>query len=57
MTYVPENGPARAYPIRYLMWHEIVNDVVDGASRWSKVPMRIFFAKPHRPARVRLTDF
>lgn len=30
MTYVPENGPARAYPIRYLMWHEIVNDVVDG---------------------------
>lgn len=30
MTYVPESGPARAYPIRYLMWHEIVNDVVDG---------------------------
>lgn len=30
LTYVPENGPARAYPIRYLMWHEIVNDVVDG---------------------------
>ncbi len=30
MTYVPERGPARAYPIRYLMWHEIVNDVVDG---------------------------
>lgn len=30
MTYVPEQGPARAYPIRYLMWHEIVNDVVDG---------------------------
>ena len=30
MTYVPDNGPARAYPIRYLMWHEIVNDVVDG---------------------------
>jgi len=23
-------GQARAYPIRYLMWHEIVNDVVDG---------------------------
>ena len=23
-------GAARAYPIRYLMWHEIVNDVVDG---------------------------
>jgi hypothetical protein len=23
-------GGARAYPIRYLMWHEIVNDVVDG---------------------------
>ncbi|PUB10245.1 DUF3179 domain-containing protein [Yoonia sediminilitoris] len=30
MTYVPDDGPARAYPIRYLMWHEIVNDVVDG---------------------------
>lgn len=30
MTYVPNSGPARAYPIRYLMWHEIVNDVVDG---------------------------
>lgn len=30
MTYVPETGPARAYPIRYLMWHEIVNDVVNG---------------------------
>lgn len=29
MTYVPDTGPARAYPIRYLMWHEIVNDVVD----------------------------
>ena len=29
LTYVPANGPARAYPIRYLMWHEIVNDVVD----------------------------
>lgn len=24
------NGDARAYPIRYLMWHEIVNDVVGG---------------------------
>ncbi len=31
MTYDPEGGPARAYPIRYLMWHEIVNDVVAGA--------------------------
>ncbi|MCU0854755.1 MAG: DUF3179 domain-containing protein [Rhodobacteraceae bacterium] len=30
MTYVPASGPARAYPIRYLMWHEIVNDMVDG---------------------------
>lgn len=30
MTYDPESGPARAYPIRYLMWHEIVNDVVAG---------------------------
>ncbi|MEM0976726.1 MAG: DUF3179 domain-containing protein [Pseudomonadota bacterium] len=24
------NGDARAYPIRYLMWHEIVNDTVGG---------------------------
>ena len=23
-------GPERAYPLRYLMWHEIVNDSVDG---------------------------
>ena len=23
-------GVARAYPLRYLMWHEIVNDVVGG---------------------------
>jgi hypothetical protein len=30
MTYMPDDGAARAYPIRYLMWHEIVNDVVDG---------------------------
>lgn len=30
ITYLPDHGPARAYPIRYLMWHEIVNDVVDG---------------------------
>ncbi|MGL4415715.1 DUF3179 domain-containing protein [Roseinatronobacter monicus] len=30
LTYAPEHGPARAYPIRYLMWHEIVNDVVEG---------------------------
>lgn len=30
LTYVPDNGPARAYPIRYLLWHEIVDDVVDG---------------------------
>lgn len=30
LTYIPDDGAARAYPIRYLMWHEIVNDVVDG---------------------------
>ncbi len=30
MTYQPASGPARAYPIRYLMWHEIVNDMIDG---------------------------
>ncbi|MEF2548469.1 DUF3179 domain-containing (seleno)protein [Aurantimonas sp. E1-2-R+4] len=28
MSYAPGSAPARAYPIRYLMWHEIVNDVV-----------------------------
>ena len=28
MSYAPGRAPARAYPIRYLMWHEIVNDVV-----------------------------
>ena len=37
MTYQPANGPARAYPIRYLMWHEIVNDMVDG------VPIAVTF--------------
>lgn len=30
MTYEHPGHPARAYPIRYLMWHEIVNDVVGG---------------------------
>ena len=30
LTYAPENGPVRTYPIRYLMWHEIVNDVAEG---------------------------
>jgi len=30
MTYQPDSGPARAFPIRYLMWHEIVNDEADG---------------------------
>ncbi|WP_296643491.1 DUF3179 domain-containing protein [Roseinatronobacter sp.] len=30
LTYAPEGAPARAYPVRYLMWHEIVNDVVAG---------------------------
>lgn len=30
MTFQPETGPARAYPIRYLMWHEIVNDRIVG---------------------------
>jgi hypothetical protein len=30
LTYVPDDSAARAYPIRYLMWHEIVNDEVDG---------------------------
>ena len=42
LTYAPESPqfrgvPARAYPIRYLMWHEIVNDVVAG------VPIAVTF--------------
>jgi hypothetical protein len=32
------NGDARAYPLRVLIWHEIVNDVVDG------VPVAITYA-------------
>lgn len=30
ITLEPESGPARAYPLRYLIWHEIVNDEVGG---------------------------
>lgn len=30
LTYAQDGQPARAYPIRYLMWHEIVNDEVAG---------------------------
>jgi hypothetical protein len=30
LTYAPEGIPARSYPIRYLLWHEIVNDTVNG---------------------------
>jgi hypothetical protein len=30
LTLAPEGEPARAYPLRYLTWHEIVNDVVAG---------------------------
>ncbi len=37
LTYAPEGLPARAYPIRYLMWHEIVNDTVAG------VPIAVTF--------------
>jgi hypothetical protein len=37
MAYAPARGPARAYPLRYLMWHEIVNDEVDG------VPVAVTF--------------
>ena len=31
ITYAPEGATARAYPVRYLMWHEIVNDTVAGS--------------------------
>lgn len=37
MVYAPRGVPARAYPLRYLMWHEIVNDRVAG------VPVAITF--------------
>ncbi|MHA6325570.1 DUF3179 domain-containing protein [Roseivivax sp. CAU 1753] len=30
ITFQTGDGPARAYPLRYLMWHEIVNDNVGG---------------------------
>jgi hypothetical protein len=30
LTFAPDGAAARAYPVRYLMWHEIVNDVVAG---------------------------
>ncbi|MEM9641830.1 MAG: DUF3179 domain-containing protein [Pseudomonadota bacterium] len=30
MTVALDGRPERAYPLRYLMWHEIVNDEVDG---------------------------
>jgi hypothetical protein len=29
VVYDPDGGPARAYPLRYLNYHEIVNDVAD----------------------------
>ena len=32
MTIELENHPPRAYPIRYLLWHEIVNDQIGGFS-------------------------
>ncbi len=32
MTIELENHPPRAYPIRYLLWHEIVNDQIGGNS-------------------------
>jgi hypothetical protein len=37
MTYAPQGSPARAYPMRYLTWHEIVNDTVAG------VPVAVTF--------------
>lgn len=37
MVYAPGGVPARAYPLRYLMWHEIVNDRVAG------VPVAVTF--------------
>ena len=37
MTLELDGQPARAYPIRYLMWHEIVNDSVGG------IPLAVTF--------------
>jgi hypothetical protein len=37
LTYAPDGVPARAYPMRYLTWHEIVNDTVAG------VPVAVTF--------------
>jgi hypothetical protein len=37
LTYAPDGVPARAYPLRYLTWHEIVNDTVAG------VPVAVTF--------------
>ncbi|MGB3313869.1 MAG: DUF3179 domain-containing (seleno)protein, partial [Albidovulum sp.] len=37
MVLEPEEGKARAWPIRYLTWHEIVNDEVAG------VPVAVTF--------------
>jgi len=37
MVYEPDGAPAHAYPVRYLMWHEIVNDTVAG------VPIAVTF--------------
>ena len=37
MVHDPAGAPARAYPVRYLMWHEIVNDTVGG------VPVAVTF--------------
>jgi len=37
LVLAPEDAPARAWPLRYLMWHEIVNDTVAGrpvAATW-----------------------
>ncbi len=37
LTYEHPGEPARAYPVRYLIWHEIVNDIV------GEVPIAVTF--------------
>ncbi|MGU9961394.1 MAG: DUF3179 domain-containing protein [Candidatus Puniceispirillales bacterium WSBS_2018_MAG_OTU23] len=37
IAFIPSDGMARAYPIRYLIWHEIVNDTV------SDMPIAVTF--------------
>ncbi len=43
---IARQGTARAYPIRIMNWHEIVNDAFDGE------PVAVHYDAQHRSARV-----